>query len=139
MLQKTIEYVDYNGEKRKEDFYFNLNKAELIELQMSKKESMANYIEKITKTKDQPEIIKTFKEIIMKAYGEKSDDGKRFIKSEELSIGFTQTEAYNVLVSQMFEDAVFAAEFIKGMMPSEMIETEEYKEAEQEILNAIKE
>lgn len=134
MLVQNIEYEDYNGEKRKEDFYFNLNKAELMEMELSTNEQMSNMIERIIKTNDKPEIMRIFKQLIMKAYGEKSLDGKRFIKSDEISIGFTQTEAYNELVSRMFEDAEFAADFFKGLMPSELVNSKEFKKAEKDVL-----
>lgn len=135
MLVQNIEYEDYNGEKRKEDFYFNLTEAELMEMEMSTNEQMSNMIERIIKTNDKPEIMRIFKNLIMKAYGEKSLDGKRFIKSEEISTAFVQTEAYNELVLKMFEDAGFAADFFKGIMPKKLTDTKEFKEAEKDLLN----
>ena len=80
MLKKTITYTDYNGVERKEDFYFNLTKAELMEMEMSTKGGLAEMIQRVVDSKDVPEIIKIFKELVLKAYGEKSPDGKRFIK-----------------------------------------------------------
>ena len=80
MLKKTITYTDYNGVERKEDFYFNLTKAELMEMEMSTEGGLAERIQKVVDTKDVPSIIKIFKDLVLKAYGEKSADGKRFIK-----------------------------------------------------------
>ena len=96
MLKKTITYTDYNGVERKEDFYFNLTKAELMEMEMSTEGGLAERIQKVVDTKDVPSIIKIFKDLVLKAYGEKSADGKRFIKSKELSEAFAQTEAYSI-------------------------------------------
>ena len=97
MLKKIITYTDYNGVERTEPFYFNLSKAELMEMELGVTGGMTEMLDKIIAAKDAPSLMKTFKEMIMKSYGIKSDDGKRLIKSEELSIAFTQTEAYSVL------------------------------------------
>lgn len=117
MLKKTITYTDYNGVERTEDFYFNFNKAEISEMQMGTTGGMAETIRKIIDAQDTPAIIKTFKEIILKAYGEKSPDGKRFIKSEELSTAFSQTEAYSQLYIELASDADAAAKFVNGVLP----------------------
>ena len=82
MLKKTIEYTDFNGEERKEDFYFNLTTAEIMEMEMGVAGGFSEMIQRIVDAKDTPSIIKIFKELILKAYGEKSPDEKRFIKSE---------------------------------------------------------
>lgn len=117
MLTKSITYVDYNGEERTENFYFNLNKAEIMEMEMSTTGGLAEMINRITAEKDAPKIIKIFKEIILKAYGEKSLDGKRFVKSEELSNAFAQTEAYSELFMELATDPDAAAAFINGIVP----------------------
>lgn len=118
MLKKTITYTDYNGTERTEDFYFNLSKAELAEMEMGIDGGMAEMIEKIVAAKDSPAIIKVFKDLIMKSYGEKSADGKRFIKSEEISTAFSQTEAYSDLYMLLATNADEAAKFVNGIMPS---------------------
>lgn len=120
MLKKKIKYTDYDGNVREEDFYFNLSKADLLEMQMSTAGGLQQKLEKIVSTQDTVKIMETFKEIIMKAYGEKSDDGKRFIKSEELSIAFTQTEAYSELFMELATDADKAAAFINGLIPQDL-------------------
>lgn len=120
MLKKTIEYVDYNGVERKEDFYFNLTKAEIMEMEMSTEGGLAEMIEKIVATQNTPAIIKIFKQLVLKAYGEKSPDGKRFIKSEELSSAFEQTEAYSELFMELATDADAAAKFVNGIVPSDI-------------------
>ena len=117
MLKETIAYVDYNGNERTEDFYFNLTQAEVMEMELSIAGGLAEMINKIIAAQDTPTIIKVFKEMILKAYGEKSPDGKRFMKSEELSQGFAQTEAYSILFMKLATDAEAASKFIKGIVP----------------------
>ena len=120
MLTKTIEYPDYNGVQRKEDFSFNLNKAELMEMEMSTAGGLAELITKIVAAQDAPQLIKLFKDLILKAYGEKSSDGKRFVKSKELSDAFSQTEAYSILFMELAENADEASKFINGIIPSDL-------------------
>lgn len=120
MLKKTIKYTDYNGVERTEDFYFNLTRAEIMEMEMSTAGGLAEAIKRIVAAKDAPAIIKIFKELILKAYGEKSPDGKRFNKSEEISTAFSQTEAYSQLFMELSVDADAAAKFINGIIPSNM-------------------
>lgn len=119
MLKKNIKYVDYDGNERAEDFYFNLNKAEVIELQLGTVGGLTKTLEKIVQEKDTSRIIEYFKTIILKAYGEKSADGRRFIKSQELRDAFEQTEAYSELFMELARDAKMAAEFINGVLPKE--------------------
>ena len=117
MLKKTITYTDYNGVERTEDFYFNLSKAELAEMELSVDGGMSKMIENISKTNDVPSVVKFFKEIILKSYGEKSEDGKRFKKSEELSESFSQTEAYSEMFMEVFTDTESAISFINNIIP----------------------
>lgn len=119
MLKKNIKYVDYDGNDRAEDFYFNLNKAEVIELQLGTVGGLTKTLEKIVQEKDASRIIEYFKTLILKAYGEKSADGRRFIKSQELRDAFEQTEAYSELFMELASDAKMAAEFINGVLPKE--------------------
>ena len=117
MLKKTITYTDYNGVERTEDFFFNLTKAEIMEMEMGTTGGMAEMIQRIVDAQDAPAIIKVFKELILKAYGEKSPDGKRFMKSEEISKGFESTEAYSILFMELASDADAAAAFVNGIVP----------------------
>lgn len=118
MLKKTITYTDYNEIIHTETYYFNLSKAECMEMEMSTSGGLTEMINKIIETQDVPAIIKIFKDLILKAYGVKSPDGKRFIKSEELSTAFAQTEAYSVLFMELATNAEEAAAFVNGIMPS---------------------
>lgn len=117
MLKKTMTYTDYNGVERTEDFYFNLTKAEVMEMEMSTSGGLSEMINKIVATQDAPAIIKIFKDIILKSYGEKSLDGKKFVKSEELSTAFSQTEAYSMLFMELATDTEAASNFINGIVP----------------------
>ena len=89
MLKKTVTYTDYNGVERTEDFYFNLSKAEVTEMELSVDGGLAQMLENIVNSKDNKEIVRMFKELVLKAYGEKSPDGRRFIKNKELSDAFS--------------------------------------------------
>lgn len=122
MLKETMTYVDYNGVERTEDFYFNLTKAEIMEMEMTTVGGMAEMITKIVNAKDAPAIIKIFKELILKAYGIKSADGRRFIKSEEISTEFAQTEAYSQLYMKLATDADAAAKFVNGIVPADAVQ-----------------
>lgn len=120
MLKKTITYKDYNGTERTEDFYFNLSKAELMEMEMGTSGGLAEMIQKIVAAQDSPAIIKIFKDLVLKAYGEKSADGRRFEKSEKLSTEFSQTEAYSILFMELATDADAAAKFVNGIVPTDI-------------------
>ena len=122
MLKETIKYTDYNGVERTEDFWFHLSKAELMEWEMGTTGGLTEMIKRIVDAQDAPAIIKIFKELVLKAYGQKSPDGKRFIKSEELATEFSQTEAYSQLFMDLATDADKAAAFVNGIMPSDVAE-----------------
>lgn len=124
MLKKTITYTDYNGTERTEDHYFNLSKAELMEMEMGTTGGLAEMIKRIVDAKDAPAIVKIFKDLILKAYGVKSADGKRFMKSEEISTEFAQTEAYSILFMELATDADAAAAFINGIVPADLPATQ---------------
>ncbi len=121
MLKKTIKYTDYNGIERTEDFWFNLNKAEIMEMEMGITGGLTTMINKIIQTQDTPKLVKLFKDLILKAYGEKSADGKRFIKSEELSNEFSQTEAYSELYMELSTSDTAASDFIMGIVPQDAV------------------
>lgn len=136
MRKETITYTDYNGLNRTEDFYFNLTSAELTDLQLGIEGGMAEKLRKIEKAKDVPAAIKFFKELIFKSYGEKSDDGRRFIKSEQLSTEFSQTEAYSILYMNLVENPEAANEFLKELIPADLAKkAEEMKKEHPEMLN----
>ena len=118
MLTKVISYVDYDGNERSETCYFNLTKAELAELNLTTEGGLQTVLQKIIDAKNVPELTKWFKKIILMAYGVKSDDGRRFIKSEELTEAFTQTEAYSELFMELITDSEAASKFVNGLLPN---------------------
>lgn len=132
MLKKTITYHDYNGVEYTQDFYFNLSKAEIMEMELGTTGGLAEMIQKIVAAQDAPSIIKVFKDLILKSYGEKSADGKRFIKSDEISTAFAQTEAYSELFMELATNAEAAAAFVNGIVPAEMA-----KEAATPVIKSI--
>lgn len=117
MLKKTITYEDYNGVERTEDFYFNLSKAELMEMEMGTVGGLAEQINRIVAAQDAPSIIAIFKDLVLRSYGEKSPDGKRFMKSEEIATGFAQTEAYSQIFMELATDSDAASKFVNGIVP----------------------
>lgn len=120
MLKKTITYTDYNGMERTEDFYFNLSKAEIMEMEMSTSGGLAEMIQRVVASQDAPSIIKIFKDLVLKSYGIKSLDGKRFEKSEKLTTEFAQTEAYSILFMELATDSDAAAKFVNGIIPADL-------------------
>lgn len=120
MLKKTITYTDFNGEKRTEDFYFNLSKAELTEMQLSVNGGMTEYLNKIVNSQDNVEIFNIFKTIVFKAIGEKSIDGKRFIKKQDIRDSFEQSEAYSELLITLLQNPDEAAKFIDALIPQDL-------------------
>ena len=118
MLKKTIFFKDYNGVVRTQDFMFNLTKAEILEMQLTKDGGMDAAIKKIVDAKDAPEIMKVFKDLILKSYGIVSDDGRRFIKSKEISDSFAQTEAFSMLFMELATDTDAASAFVNGIVPA---------------------
>lgn len=118
MLKKTIKYKDFNDEDQSDDYYFHLSKAELIELELSQKDGLSSYLEQIVQSEDGSEIVATFKKLLLQAYGQKSADGKRFIKSEALRNEFLSSPAYSELFTELVTDENAAAEFIAGVIPA---------------------
>ena len=118
MLKKNIAYTDYNGVERKEDFYFNLTKGEVMEMEMSTVGGMASMVQSIIDTQDAPSLVRIFKDLVLRAYGERSADGRQFMKSEELSKKFSCTEAYSILFMELATDAEAASAFINGIVPN---------------------
>ena len=117
MLKRTMTYTDYDGNERTEDLYFNLSRAEVLELEMGVSGGMTQMLNKIMAEKDMKRIVESFKDIVLRAYGVKSPDGKHFVKSKELTDAFSQTEAYSDLFMELAFDAEAAANFVNGIIP----------------------
>ena len=120
IIKQTSKYTEYNGQAHTDDLYFNLNNAEFVEMPMSQQGGLSEYCNRIVASKDSAAIIAIFKEIICKSYGEKSLDGRRFVKSKELTDAFVQTEAYPELFMKLAFDAEAAAAFINGVIPKDL-------------------
>lgn len=117
MIKKTITYKNFNDVECTEDYYFHLTEAEIVETEVGTPGGYAAMLMSIVNSKEEYKLIKIFKELILKAYGIKSPDGKRFEKSEEISLAFSQTNAYSVLFMELARNADAAAEFVNGIMP----------------------
>lgn len=135
MFKYTSTYTDYNGTERTEDFYFNLTKSEILQWEWGVENGLTTIIDKIVKAQDGPQIIEYFKELILKAYGEKSDDGRHFVKSDELATAFSQTPVFDELYIKLFTDSDYAAEFVKGMLPDDF--EGEYSDALKKMENSV--
>jgi len=118
MLKKTIKYTDYNDKERIEDFYFNLSQAETTEMELSKDGGLSAVIKKLIAEQNMPKIIEIFKDLVLRAYGEKSLDGRKFVKNQALRDDFSQTEAYSIIFMELATDANAAATFVNGITPN---------------------
>lgn len=118
MLKKTIAFTDYLGNEREEDFYFHLNKAEVTEMQLEIDGGLTGMLQRIIQKKSGPDIIRTFKMLITRSYGVPSPDGRKFMKSKDLTDDFLQTEAYNNFFMELVTDAGKAAEFVNSILPN---------------------
>ncbi len=122
MLKKTITYPDLDGNSITEDFYFNLSKAEIAEMELSHAGGFSGYLKTMIETQDGAQIIATFKNILLSAIGRRSEDGKRFVKSQEIRDEFVQTEAYSQLFMELVTDGTAAAQFVESIVPSDLRE-----------------
>jgi hypothetical protein len=121
MLKREIEYEDFNGVKTTDVFYFNISKPELIELEVEYEQGFGKLLEDIVEAKNNKELVKQFKAIVLMAYGQKSEDGKRFIKSDQLREEFSQTAAYNALFMELATDDNAAVVFLQSVLPKDMV------------------
>lgn len=122
MYKETRTYNDYNGRSRTEDFYFNLTKAEVFELEISYEDGVSEWLETLVKTKNVVELADTFKTILLKAYGRKSADGRMFEKIDKdghkLANDFAQTEAFSDMYMELAFDSEKASKFFNGIFPT---------------------
>jgi len=117
MVKKTITYTDYDGTERTEDFYFNLSEAEITEMQLSVEGGMRGYIEKIVAAKSQLELVKLFKDILLRSYGKKSLDGRLFVKNETNTAEFVASPAYSIIYMELVTDTAAATKFVNALIP----------------------
>jgi len=135
MLCKTIKFEDWNGVEREEDFYFNLSESELMEMEMSTEGGFTSMMLKIIQKKSAPKLMEVFKTLIAKSYGEKSDDGRRFVKTKELADEFMQTPAYDSLFMELVTNADAASSFINGIVPKKLSEKAQSAEVQEQLKN----
>lgn len=124
MIKKTVQYEDLNGNKLTDDFYFNISKSELIDMQI-KDESFQSKIQRIIDTKDDRKLQKLISELIDKSFGKRSPDGIEFLKDDDILRHFKATNAYDVLRVELATDADKLTEFVKGIMPVDLMEKAE--------------
>lgn len=122
MLTREFTYTDFDGIERTDICQFNLTKSELIQMELGKEGRMTNMLDRIVKAKNVPSLMQEFKDFILLTYGQKSDDGRRFVKSKELSEAFSQTVPYDMLFMELITDDNKAAEFINGLIPKDLQE-----------------
>lgn len=140
MLKRDITYENFDGEKVTEPFYFNLTKTELLEMQIDYEGGMEALIKQIIRTEDIKSLVGLFKKVVLASYGVRSDDGKRFIKNDQLREEFTQMAAFDALFMELATDEGAAATFVIGVVPQGMkeeIEKEAAKQTEKEADNSI--
>ena len=130
MLKKTITFKDLDGNNLTEDFYFNLSKAEITEMEFAKKGGLVEQLGEIVAAGEPRQILSTFKWILLKAYGVRSTDGKRFIKTPLLTEEFTQTDAYSVMFMELVTNSEASGAFIRGILPPDLILEMDKVEAE---------
>lgn len=122
MYKITETYVDYDGNERTEDFFFHVTKTEIMEMDFLEEGGLQKTVEKIMSTQDRKGLLELFKSIVIMAYGEKSADGRRFIKNQEVKDNFTQTEAYSNIFIRLATDSKLATEFINNIVPKDLQE-----------------
>lgn len=122
MLKKTLTYQTPFGDNITEDFYFNLTKSEIVDLEVSVPGGLKTHLEKVVGTSDGGEVIRLFQDLLRRSYGKRSDDGKRFVKSDEFWTEFTETGAYDALFMQLVTNAENAADFVSSIVPKDMAE-----------------
>lgn len=129
MLAKKIKYKNFHGEDVEKTFYFHFSKPEMMEMNFAQEGGMQAYFDRISNERDGRKILETFKELILKSVGDRSDDGERFVKTDEFATAFSQTNAYEVLYMELAGSADAGAEFLLGCMPADMRDNGEAKKA----------
>lgn len=122
MIKKTVSYDGFDGETVTEDLYFHFNKAELMELEVETERGFSKKLQAVAEAKDVREVLAVFKDIVVRAYGVRSEDGKRFIKTERAREEFDGSEAYSEVLFDLLSDPASAARFVGGLMPSDLLE-----------------
>ena len=124
MYKKTITYKDYDGKERTEEHYFNLDEGELMEMYMSVPGGYPAMLQRVVNEQSEPELFKIFKEIVVKSYGEKTGDGKYFLKEDDdgrpLVRKFLQSKAYSALMMEFMTKTQSFTDFANQIIPADM-------------------
>lgn len=120
MLKRTMTTVDFGGTERTEEYYFNLTRAEIMEMELNTEGGFVQMIDRISAAKSQLELAKLFKQIICKSYGVLSPDGRKFIKNDAILADFMATQAYSDLYYKLASDADEASAFFEGILPEDV-------------------
>ena len=123
MIKKTVTYKDLNGKERTETFHFHYFESEIMDMEMSEEGGLAERIQRIIDANDRPSLLKVIKKFVIDAYGVKSEDGRRFIKNQEVKDAFVQCPAYSKIYMELLTDDELAAAFVNGVIPEDMKET----------------
>lgn len=137
MFKHTITYTDYNGQTHTEDFYFNISRAELASLETSVKGGYTAMLERLIQTDDTVSIYSQFEDLVKLSYGEKSPDGKRFVKSKELTEAFVQSEAYSELIMQLLQSSDFASTFVNNLVSGVNVDKNEQDKLKQQVAEKL--
>lgn len=120
MLKRQITYTDFNDQEVTEVFYFNISKPELIDMEVEHEGGYVASIQRIIDANDPKKLVAEFKALILQAYGVKSEDGKRFMKSDQLREEFSHHAAYQELWMELATNENAASEFVLGVLPSDL-------------------
>ena len=120
MIKKTVTYKDYNDTERTESFYFHFTEAEILDMEMSVEGGFAERVQRIVDAKEQSALLKVIKNFVLDAYGVKSEDGKRFIKTDKVKEEFVQSPAYSMIFMELVTNDALAADFVNGVVPDTM-------------------
>lgn len=121
MFGKEITYEDFNGKQRTETKWFHMSKAEILEWMTPNGDyTMEDVLKRMVEKQNGRDVIESTRDLIYKSYGEKSLDGKRFIKSQEVKDAFMESPAYSELFMELISDAEAAAKFVMGIIPKDM-------------------
>ena len=122
MLKKTFQYTDFNGNEQEETFYFNLSKSEVIEYELQERAGMSTTLQRIVEERDNQKILAHFKDLVMKSVGRKSDDGRRFVKNDEIREDFLASPAYDEMFIWLMSEPGAGAEFVNNVLPQDVDE-----------------
>lgn len=120
MIKQSISYVDYNGENQTEDFYFNLSKAEILEMMVAD-ENIVESLQNLAKNGTATQAMNWFKDLIQKSVGEKSEDGKRFVKSPEITKNFMESPAFSEFLFDIIQNPAKSEPFVQGLLPNDVL------------------